>query len=210
MKFAFNPSVQSLYTGHLSAHPRVAIHDATLTPAAVAIVVAKSAANDEACFLLTRRAKVLTRHSGQYALPGGRLEPDESTKTAALRELQEELGLAASTNQVVGQLDDFPTRSGFRITPVVIWLEQDANMALDPNEVEEVFSVPVRDLIHPDVPRLHQISQSPSPVLSIWLESLHEEVFSPTAAILYQFREIALFGRQTRVAHYEQPVFAWR
>ncbi len=208
--FEFNPSLRSLYTGHLSSHRRIAIDDAALIPAAVAIVVTKSAYNDEACFLLTRRAKGLTRHSGQYALPGGRLEPNESTETAALRELNEELGLTASASQVIGQLDDFATRSGFRITPVVVWLDQNSNMALDPGEVDAVFSVPIRDLNHPDVPRLHQISESPIPVLSIWFESLQEEVFSPTAAILYQFREVALYGRQTRVAHYEQPVFAWR
>ena len=208
--FEFNLSLRSSYVGHLSSHPRVAIDDATLIPAAVAIVITKSAHNDDACFLLARRAKGLARHSGQYALPGGRLEPNESTEMAALRELGEELGLTASISQVAGQLDDFATRSGFRITPVVVWLDQDTNMALDPGEVDAVFSVPIRDLNHPDVPRLHQISQSPSPVLSIWFESLQEEVFSPTAAILYQFREVALFGRQTRVAHYEQPVFAWR
>ena len=208
--FEFYPSVRSSYAGHLSSHPRVAIDDAALIPAAVAIVVTKSAHNDEACFLLTRRAKGLARHSGQYALPGGRLEPNESTEMAALRELKEELGLTASISQVAGQLDDFATRSGFRITPVVVWLDQDSSMTLDPGEVDAVFSVPIRDLNHPDVPRLHQISQSPSPVLSIWFESLQEEVFSPTAAILYQFREVVLFGRETRVAHYEQPVFAWR
>ena len=208
--FEFNPSLRSLYTGRLSAHPRVAINDAAPIPAAVAIVVTKSACNDDACFLLTRRAKGLTRHSGQYALPGGRLEPNESTEIAALRELKEELGLTASASQVTGQLDDFATRSGFRITPVVVWLDRNSNMALDPGEVDAVFSVPIRDLNHPDVPRLHKIPQSPSPVLSIWFESLQEEVFSPTAAILYQFREVVLFGRETRVAHYEQPVFAWR
>ena len=208
--FEFYPSVRSSYAGHLSSHPRVAIDDSVLIPAAVAIVVTKSTHNDEACFLLTRRAKGLARHSGQYALPGGRLEPNESTEMAALRELKEELGLTASTSQVAGQLDDFATRSGFRITPVVVWLDQHINMTLDPGEVDAVFSVPIRDLNHPDVPRLHQISESPSPVLSIWFESLQEEVFSPTAAILYQFREVVLFGRETRVAHYEQPVFAWR
>jgi 8-oxo-dGTP pyrophosphatase MutT (NUDIX family) len=208
--FEFNPSLRSSYTDRLSAHRRAEIVDTALAPAAVAIVIAKSTYNDEACFLLTRRAKGLKRHSGQYALPGGRLEPNESTETAALRELKEELGLTASISQVAGQLDDFATRSGFRITPVVVWLDQNTNMTLDPGEVDAVFSVPIRDLNHPDVPRLHQISESPSPVLSIWFESLQEEVFSPTAAILYQFREIVLFGRETRVAHYEQPVFAWR
>ena len=93
---------------------------------------------------------------------------------------------------------------------MVVLLDHHINMALDPGEVDAVFSVPIRDLNHPDVPRLHQISESSIPVLSIWFESLQEEVFSPTAAILYQFREVVLFGRETRVAHYEQPVFAWR
>ena len=132
MMFEFNPSVRSSYAGHLSSHPRAAISDSALIPAAVAIVVTKSTYNDEACFLLTRRAKGLKRHSGQYALPGGRLESGESTETAALRELEEELGLTASISQVAGQLDDFATRSGFRITPVVVWLDQDTNMTLDP------------------------------------------------------------------------------
>ena len=91
----------------------------------------------------------------------------------------------------------------------MVWLDSATNIALDPNEVDSVFFIPIRDLDHPDVPRLHNISESPSPVLSIWFKSLNQEVYSPTAAMLYQFREVTVYGRQTRVAHYEQPVFAW-
>jgi len=107
-------------------------------------------------------------------------------------------------------LDDFPTRSGFRITPVVIWLEDSGEMRSDPDEVAAVFYVPVSDLLQPDVPRLHHIPESESPVLSILFKSLQDEVFTPTAAIAFQFSEVALCGRTTRVSHYEQPVFAWR
>ena len=209
MKFAFNPTLRSLYASRISAHSRVSICDENLTPAAVAIVLVKSDTNDETCFLLTRRSSQLIRHSGQFALPGGRLEPNESSECGALRELQEELGLTAATSQIIGQLDDFPTRSGFRITPVVVWLDSETTIALDPNEVDSVFFIPIRDLDHPDVPHLHHISESSSPVLSIWFKSLNQEVYSPTAAMLYQFREVTVYGRQTRVAHYEHPVFAW-
>ena len=92
----------------------------------------------------------------------------------------------------------------------MIWLESSGEIRPDPREVESVFYVPVSDLLQPGVPRLHHIPESESPVLSILFKSLQDEVFTPTAAIAFQFGEVALCGRTTRVAHYEQPVFAWR
>ncbi len=210
MTFSFDSALRSLYVNRFSKHHQVVVRDKSLTPAAVAIVLVPSAFNNEICFLLTRRSTTLARHSGQYALPGGRLEPGENVLNAALRELKEEIGLAADVDQIIGTLDDFPTRSGFCITPIVIWFNQKLDIVLDSNEVEELFSIPVRELSHQHTPTLHHISQSPNPVLSLWFKSLGEEVFAPTAAVLYQFREIALFGRTTSVSNIEQPVFAWQ
>jgi len=161
-----------------------------------------------ACFILTRRASHLGNHGGQWALPGGRLDPGETACDAALRELREEVGLSLGSDAAIGELDDYPTRSGFVITPIVVWGGRGVRLEADPAEVAEVHRVPVALLDAPGVPRLRRIPESDRPVISIPL--VGTQVHAPTAAILYQLREVALHGRDTRVAHFEQPVFAWR
>ena len=125
-----------------------------------------------------------------------------------LRELAEEVGLAASPAQVLGCLDDYPTRSGYVITPVVVWAGAHAVLAPDPQEVSAVYRVRLDVLEHPDVPHLRTIPESDRPVISIAM--LGHNVHAPTAAVLYQLREVAVHGRATRVDHFEQPVFAWK
>lgn len=147
-------------------------------------------------------------HAGQWALPGGRLEPGETSSQAALREMSEEVGLELPSARVLGLLDDYPTRSGFAITPVVVWGGAGADLQPDPTEVAEVYEVPIERLEAPGVPRLRRIPESNRPVISIALLGTH--IHAPTAAILFQLREVAIRGRSTRVAHYEQPVFAWK
>ena len=176
-----------------------------------AAAVALALIRDEAgapCFVLTRRAPKLRRHAGQWALPGGRLDEGETPEQAALRELREETGLALDANSVLGLLDDYATRSGFVITPVVVWTGGHAELLPDPTEVAAVYRVPVAELSLPGVPHLSRIPESDRPVISIPLVGTH--IHAPTAAILFQLREVALFGRATRVDHYEQPVFAWK
>ncbi|HSN88174.1 MAG TPA: CoA pyrophosphatase [Thermoanaerobaculia bacterium] len=175
--------------------------------AAVAVVVMPDAAG-QAGVVLTVRASGLRRHGGQWALPGGRLDPGETPEQAALRELEEELGLALPWEHLLGRLDDYPTRSGFVITPVVVWGTASAPLKPDPREVASVHLVPFDDLLAPGTVITHSIPQSDRPVLA--LSILGTLIYAPTAAVLHQFAEVAVLGREVRVDGYEQPVFAWR
>ncbi len=193
--------------GHLARHSRLEAKLADHRHAAVAVVLLPDASG-RPCFVLTRRAGGLRRHAGQWALPGGRIDAGETPEDAALRECAEEVGLALAPAAVLGRLDDYATRSGFVITPVVAWSEGPAALAPDPEEVAEIHRVPLVELEQPGVPHLRRIPESERPVISIPLVGTH--IHAPTAAILFQLREVALWGRATRVSHYEQPVFAWK
>jgi len=181
--------------------------DPGLTAAAVSLVLVDDA-DGCPCFVLTRRAPRLKDHPGQWALPGGRVDAGETEVEAALRECHEEVGLALAPEDVIGLLDDYPTRSGFRITPVVVWGGPSRRMAANEQEVASIHRVPLALLEHPDIPRLREIPESDRPVISVPLLGTH--IHAPTAALLYQLREVAIHGRATRVAHFEQPVWAWR
>jgi 8-oxo-dGTP pyrophosphatase MutT (NUDIX family) len=175
--------------------------------AAVAVVLLP---DDEGrgCFLLTKRAPTLRAHTGQWALPGGRMDSGESPEVAALRELGEEVGLKLGAGTSLGLLDDYPTRSGFVITPVVFWADNPGALSPNPAEVARVHLVPLEDLDAPDVPRFVSIPESDRPVIQVPL--LGSLIHAPTAAVIYQMREVVSHGRPTRVDHLEQPVWAWR
>ena len=175
--------------------------------AAVGVVVLDDEAG-RACFVLTRRPGTLRRHAGQFALPGGRLDPGETPEIAVLREISEEIGLFLEPESVLGRLDDFASRSGHLITPLVVWAGSEVVLQPSPQEVEAVYRVPLTDLTRPGNPSLSHIPESNRPLIHFSL--VGTTVFAPTAAILFHFSEVALHGRDTRVAHYEQPVFAWR
>ncbi len=209
LKRAFDPELRETVRANLANFKRRPLPDPSLRAAAVAIILTANEAG-EACFLITRRTSHLRNHSGQWALPGGRLDEGETVVEAALRETQEEIGLILRPADVLGMLDDFATRSGFRMTPIVCWAEPGQQTRLDPVEVEQLHAVPLTDLERPEVPILENIPESDRPVLSVPLPSINQRIYTPTASILYQMREVALAGRATRVAHYEQPVFAWK
>jgi 8-oxo-dGTP pyrophosphatase MutT (NUDIX family) len=174
------------------------------------VAIALAGTDDDAgetALLLTRRTSGLRAHRAQWALPGGRCDAGETQVDAALRELHEELGLALGADAVLGLLDDYPTRSGYLITPVVIWAASVAAMRPNPEEVASVHPVGLGTIEREEAFDFVTIPESERRVIRFHFgERL---IHAPTAAMIYQFREV-LAGRDTRVADLEQPVFAWK
>jgi len=205
--FALTDTLRARLTAHLARHERTTIDVENLRPAAVALTLLPDA-RGEVSFLLTRRVGDLNHHGGQFALPGGRFDPGESAPEAARRELAEELGVVLEAHHVLGLLDDFATRSGFVITPVVLWAAEVRELRPDPREVAIAYRVPVRELYRREVPVLEAAPDGDGELLSLPLVGTH--IHSPTAAMVFQMREVAFEGRATRVHHYAQPRFAWK
>lgn len=209
MSFLFDENLRMQIAGRLRAFPREALHDGALKRAAVAITVVphEGPHGPGAGFLLTRRAPRMNAHAGQWALPGGRVDKGEDAVEAALRELREEIALDLDPTEVLGMLDDYPTRSGYLITPVVVWAAETGGMRPNPGEVQSIHPFALGELTRPDSPVFLTIPESDRPVIRLPLGEDH--IHAPTAAVLYQFGEVGLRGRATRVAHLEQPVWAW-
>lgn len=203
----FGAPLRRAMAAHLASFRRQRQAGEGLKRAAVAVAVV-AVADGRAAFVLTRRAAKMNRHAGQWALPGGRLDGDETPQQAALRELAEEVGLRLDAKAVLGRLDDYPTRSGYLIQPVVAWAGAGARLRPHPAEVASVHRIALDVLFAPGSPEFVSIPESPRPVIRMPIAG--HKIHAPTAAVLYQFREVALAGRPTRVAHLEQPVFAWR
>jgi len=163
---------------------------------------------EEAALVLTRRSSRLKNHAGQWAFPGGHMEKGEKPEDAALRELHEEVGLKLPYTHILGRLDDFTTRSGFVITPVVVWGGNIVKLSPNPGEVQAIHRIPIKEFLRKDAPFLEDNPQGEHPILLMPVGD--NWIAAPTAALIYQFREVAVCGRATRVAHFEQPLFAWK
>lgn len=117
-----------------------------LRPAAVLIPVVDYPG--EAKVLLTKRTEKLRSHSGQVAFPGGRIDPDDvSPEAAALREAEEEIGLAARYVEIIGRMPDYHSGSGYRIAPVLSIVRPGAPLTINPDEVDDAFEVPLSFLM---------------------------------------------------------------
>ncbi len=203
----FDDALRAQIARNLAQSVSVPLSRTDLKRAAVCVILTDDGAGG-AALVLTLRAKHLNAHSGQFALPGGRVDAGESAIEAALRETREEINLDLAHEAILGRLDDYPTRSGFLITPVVAWAPPGAAMRANPAEVEAVYRVPLHQLGQAGCPEFVAIPESDQPVIRYPL--LGTLIHAPTAAVLYQFMEVGVCGRDTRVAHLEQPVWAWR
>src|SRR4051794_26203609 len=176
----------------------------SLKRAAVAIVLAPHHETDSTALLLTLRAAGLRSHGGQWSLPGGRCDAGETPVEAALRELAEELGLSLAPETVLGLLDDYPTRSGYLITPVIVWAANGRTLRPNPDEVASVHRIGLDAIMADDAFDFTAIPESRRRVIRF--HAREGLIHAPTAALIYQFREV-LAGRGTRVNELEQPVF---
>ena len=238
MTIRYDAALRDQIRANLAGHDRRAVTDPTKRHAAVAVVLVDSTVGEDrvdpapvddwidgrampedldgrmidvsggAAFLLCRRASRLSSHAAQWALPGGRLDPGESVTDAALRELDEEVGVTLSESAVLGLLDDYPTRSGYVITPVVIWGGGRLEPHPAPDEVVAVYRVGLHQLQREDSPRFITIPESARPVVQIPLGN--DLIHAPTGAVLLQLRWLGLEGRHDPVDELEQPVFAWK
>jgi 8-oxo-dGTP pyrophosphatase MutT (NUDIX family) len=216
----FNDSLRSHISSQLRRFDARCIQSAGRKQAAVAVTVVSRLVDanigdipfapsdsNQAALILTIRATNLRAHAGQRAFPGGRIDPGETPEQAALRELQEEAGLVLEPDAALGRLDDYETRSGYVMTPVVIWGGRAPSLKASPDEVESIHRIPVSELMRQDAPILEKIPGGEYPVLKMPLGN--DWIAAPTAAIAYQFREVAILGNATRVSHFDQPRFAW-
>ena len=225
MTIAYDEALREQIRERLAGHRRRAGTDSTKRHAAVAVVLVDSELGEDrvdpapvdewidgrpmpesldgrmvdvsggAAFLLCRRASRLNSHPAQWALPGGRVDPGETMVEAALRELDEEVGINVSDSTVLGLLDDYPTRSGYVITPVVIWGGGRLDPHPAPDEVVAVYRVGLHQLQRADSPRFFAIPESPRPVVQIPLgNDLHPCAYGCCAAAT----AVAVFGRPSR------------
>src|SRR5438477_11288727 len=154
MAFPSTAATRQTIAAQCAAFPRLASAEpaAGLKHAGVAIALTESdSAPGDAAFLLTRRVSNLRAHGGQWALPGGRCDSGETVVDGALRELEEEIGLKCGPSDVLGLLDDYPTRSDYLITPVIVWSGSSLRLKPNPADVAAVYRIRLADIVAKDV-----------------------------------------------------------
>lgn len=173
-----------LKLGHLVTESAVSL----LKPAAVLVPILRRPQGHTV--LLTKRADHLRQHKGQISFPGGRRDDtDASYAFAALREAHEEVGLAPDAVQVLGYLDDHPTLTGYRITPVVGYIDTAFVPTTDPGEVAEAFELPLDHVTRDDGFQRKLLNRGGFDVPFLEIQYGGHQIWGATAAILWNLRE---------------------
>ena len=209
--FAFNDALRTRFTERLANLRHTSAPAATPMPAlkaAAVTLILTGEPDGETAVVLTRRSSKLNAHPGQFAFPGGRVDAGETITQAALREAHEEVDAKLEPMMIVGQLDDYATRSGYLITPLVAWAPAPLNLTANPHEVATIYYVTLAEMEALGEPEFVAIPESEH--LVIRYPMLNTKIHAPTAALLYQLMEVCVHGRMTRVAQLEQPTWAWR
>lgn len=138
--------------------------------------------------LLTRRADTLRNHKGQVSFPGGKRDPEDASLTVcALREAEEEVGLPPGNAEIIGYLDDYPTTTRYRVTPVVALVTPPENFAFDAAEVAEVFEVPLAVLLDPNRYESRMLTKEGLNVPFFELNHEGRRIWGATAGMLRDF-----------------------
>lgn len=216
-----NDQFRAQVTSNLANFDTSIISEHSLRAAAVAVVICDlsygsgvsgmasfETHQNDAALILTKRSSKLRRHAGQWSLPGGRVDEGETLEETAIREVHEEINLELTPKQIIGRLDDFETRSGFVMSPILFWAGKLDLLTPNLDEVDSIHRIPVSEFMREDAPMLSESEHSDAPVLRMPVGDTW--IAAPTAAILLQFREVCVLGKHTRVAHFEQPKFAWK
>jgi 8-oxo-dGTP pyrophosphatase MutT (NUDIX family) len=203
----FTTDLRDTIAQNLRAFPHNEIDVGDRRHAAVALTIVES---DEhpgvASMLLTRRAPKMNKHAGQWALPGGRVDPGETPLEGARREMQEEVNLSLGEDALLGRLDDLTSRSGYVITPFVFWADDTSEMAPNPGEVASIHRVPINRFEGERAIQFIDQETTEAPLLRLQLGDVR--IHAPTGAFLLQLWEVGVHGRDTRVDGFAHPEWA--
>ncbi len=163
----------------------------TLKPAGVLLPIMQRPGG--LTLLLTRRSAALRHHAGQVSFPGGRKEDtDPSVVETALRETHEEVGIEPRFVSIVGYLPTTPSITAYSVTPVVGFVEDDANLSADPTEVEYAFEVPLEFLLDTDNDILGDWQAGQRQLKMLEFNWQGERIWGLTAFMIRQFRGLLL------------------
>jgi len=182
--FTHDSRLREQVTSNLAGFEREQTNEQALAGAAVALVISPMGETDIPCLLVTLRSAKLKKHPNQFALPGGKIDEGESVEQTALRELHEELGLSLPDTAVLGRIDDFATRSGFRISPVVVWHDGNQVIKANEDEVAKVFQIPFNELFLPQIPEIITEDDSDPILTSLRTATLCLEVAVATSLFM--------------------------